>query len=255
MVSQRVAPEALDESIRQVLAQRKFSWRLPREIYPKDTEKPAGPLASIVNWIVESMQQVLETIFGWIGRIIDWLKALMPKPESAEQKSRTTSRFPVQTLLILLLAVCAVALVLFVLYAWQRRRTIVAAPIAEVTPVAADLADETVKADELPMNQWLEMAKENLDSGELRLAFRAVYLAILAFLAEGGFITIEVYKSNREYERELQRRAHDQKALLDDFAKSVSLFEKAWYGWHAVSKTDVIRYMSLQERMQSGAQP
>ena len=38
---------------------------------------------------------------------------------------------------------------------------------------------------------------------------RALYLATLAHLADREMITIESYKSNREYEDELKRRAHE----------------------------------------------
>ena len=81
------------------------------------------------------------------------------------------------------------------------------------------------------------------------MAFRALYLAALAHLAEHAVITIEDYKSNREYERELHRRAREMPDLTSAFSQSLQWFEKVWYGMHSVSQQDLDRYASLQERM------
>ena len=247
--SSSISPDALDRSIRQVLEQRKFSWRMPREAQNQESEEAVGPLTSIVTWIVDTLQQILETIFDWIDSIIEWLEQLLPEPEMSQQPPRDSSRWSIRTLLVLLFLVIAVALVMFVVYVWHRRKAAVPKPVDDVSPVDADLGDEAIKANDLPMEQWLSLAKEKLEKGELRLAIRAVYLAILAGLADEGFITIEAYKSNREYERELRRRSHERKVLLKAFSKSVHLFERVWYGMHAVTRTEVIQYLSLQKGM------
>ena len=87
-----------------------------------------------------------------------------------------------------------------------------------------DLTDENVKADDLSTNRWLTLAGELAEKGELRLAMRALYLATLAHLADREMITIEVYKSNREYERELKRRAHEHQELLSIFSDEFKFF-------------------------------
>jgi hypothetical protein len=69
----------------------------------------------------------------------------------------------------------------------------------------------------------------------LRLALRAFYLASLARLAAGDLITIAKFKSNRDYERELQRRAHAFPEVLSTFAQNVSVFDRVWYGLHEVN--------------------
>ena len=63
----------------------------------------------------------------------------------------------------------------------------------------------------LPANRWLDLAKELMAKGSLRLAMRALYLATLSYFAERELVTVEIYKSNRDYERELQRRLADQR--------------------------------------------
>jgi hypothetical protein len=112
-----------------------------------------------------------------------------------------------------------------------------------------DLNDEGTKADDLPANRWLSMAEALTTKGELRLAMRALYLATLAYLAEHEMITIEIYKSNREYERELRRRAHEHKELLVIFSESLNLFERAWYGMHHILSADFKEFTADQKKI------
>ena len=251
--SSQLSPDDLDRSIREVLEQRKFSWRMPREAAVHEDEEAAGPLSSIMTWIVETLRQVIETVFGWIDSIIHWLEQLLPEPEMAKQTPRDSQRLSIRTLLVLLFVIITVALTMFVVYAWHRRKVAEAIPVDDFSPVEADLGDDAVRADDLPLDRWLSLAKEKLEKGELRLAFRAVYLAILAGLADEELITIEAYKSNREYEHELRRRAHEKTTLLESFSKCVGLFERVWYGMHAISRTDVIQYLALEKGMRSHA--
>ena len=65
---------------------------------------------------------------------------------------------------------------------------------------------------------------------------RAYYLASLAHLAERNLITIARHKSNRDYERELRRRAHTAPAVLPLFSENVSTFDRVWYGLHEVTR-------------------
>jgi hypothetical protein len=93
------------------------------------------------------------------------------------------------------------------------------------------------------------LAEELTAKGELRLAMRALYLATLAYLAEHQMITIEIYKSNREYEQELRRRAHEREELLTIFAKSLNLFERVWYGMYRIPRSEFNNYAANQKRI------
>jgi hypothetical protein len=62
-------------------------------------------------------------------------------------------------------------------------------------------------------------------------------------------ITIEIYKSNREYEQELRRRAHERKELLSIFAKSLNLFECVWYGRDRIPRSEFNDYAANQKRI------
>jgi hypothetical protein len=244
-----ISPPKLDSSINDVLSRREFSWRMPRELRDTQDHQPRGPLAGLLTWIQEALQTGIQTVEDWISAINEWLEGLMPKSESSKPASAGSWLSSVRGMLILLIVALAVGLAGLVWRHWRRRRVIQAeSACAAISPVP-DLQDEDVKADDLPANRWLALAKELAAKGAVRLAFRALYLAALAHLAEHAVITIEDYKSNREYELELHRRAREMPDLTSAFSHSLQWFEKVWYGMHPVSQRDLDRYASLQERM------
>jgi hypothetical protein len=252
--AQVIAPQELDRSIDDVLQQREFSWRLPREMPAEDQTEPKGPIASVVAWIIEKLGKGIKTVFDWIDQFIDWLMALLPTGERQEGSSDTdwiaSVRFAVIALLIGLFMVLA-----YILWrSWNRRQIgkdeIVAAPVESVP----DLEHEDTTAADLPVNRWLDLAGELAGKGKLRLALRAFYLATLAGLAEHGLITIEKFKSNREYEIELRRRAHQKEELLTAFTTSREVFERVWYGLYTIKQRQLDDFVALQKRMTTLAQ-
>ncbi|MDQ3623852.1 MAG: DUF4129 domain-containing protein, partial [Verrucomicrobiota bacterium] len=86
-----------------------------------------------------------------------------------------------------------------------------------------------------PEDGWLQLARELVGRGEMRLALRASFLAGLAHLGKRDLISIARYKSNLEYERELRRRARARGELTAAFDQNRAVFERAWYGRHAVT--------------------
>jgi hypothetical protein len=73
-------------------------------------------------------------------------------------------------------------------------------------------------------------------------------------LAEHQLISIEKFKSNRDYEMELNRRAHQKKPLLSAFSKSREIFECVWYGMYKIQRSDLDNYAAIQKRMMTIAQ-
>jgi hypothetical protein len=132
---------------------------------------------------------------------------------------------------------------------WRRRRPQPVETVSAVAVSTPDLTDENVKADDLSTNRWLALAGELAEKGDLRLAMRALYLATLAQLADHEMITIEVYKSNREYERELKRRAHEDRELLEIFSSSLNFFERVWYGMYCIARSDFDDFANSHQRM------
>jgi hypothetical protein len=145
--------------------------------------------------------------------------------------------------------VLAVIMAVYLVKLWRRHHTSADDLDSEPDALTPDLTDDSVQADDLPANRWLDLAKELMAKGSLRLAMRALYLATLSFFAEKQVLTIEIYKSNRDYESELRRRFSDRKDLISAFAETVTVFDRVWYGMHAISQRDLESYFADQERI------
>ena len=244
-----VSPDELDQSIEEIMNRPEFSWRMPRETAEKKDPETRGPLEAGIIWMLELIEKGFKTLGKWIRNLFEWLESLLPerpsKPVSANGNWITPVRVVLIVLLFLLLAIMA-----FVFFrVWRRRRT---KPVETAGLAAApvpDLSDEGIKADDLSTNRWLTLAGELAERGELRLAMRALYLATLAHLARHEMITIESYKSNREYEHELKRRVHQNKELVLIFSNNLNVFERAWYGRHPIVRAEFDRFARHQKRI------
>ena len=121
--------------------------------------------------------------------------------------------------------------------------------VSAMPQLSPDLNDQDVAADQLPEDEWLKLARDLLQRGELRLAMRAFYLATLAHLASRNLITLAKYKSNYEYGRELQRRAHALPTVTQLFDENVAAFDRAWYGLHDVDRGILDEFASKVEKI------
>ena len=248
-VDHSVLAEELNHSIEQVISRREFSWRLPRERIVKEDPKKLGPVATVIKWGWRKLAKGLKTLGGWIADFLEWLVDLIIKRELDKKDSETDWQVSVRGWLILLLVLVALVSVYFFWRIWQRWRIRPEPVESEAVSVVPDLTDEGLTADELPSDRWLAMAKELWAQGSARLAMRALYLAVLAHLGERDLINIELYKSNRDYAHELQRRAHGHPELLQAFSIVVGLLERVWFGMHKISQQEVDTYIKNQKRI------
>lgn len=131
---------------------------------------------------------------------------------------------------------------------FRRRERINAEVVRTSTP---DLNSEDVVASQLPEDEWLKLGREMLERGERRLAIRAFYLATLAHLRFRELISVARHKSNRDYLRELRRRARSREEMLVAFDENVSLFEGVWYGSHETTGEVVGRFSGNLERIKA----
>jgi hypothetical protein len=248
------SPEALDRSIDEVMEQRVFTWRMPRELISEDEKTSNGPIASVVAWTIDKLGKGIKAVINWIDKLMDWLIEILPtgdqRAASSDANWISSVRVAVYVLLIGLLG----ALVYILWRSWMRRQNAQAELVAAAVESTPNLENDGTTADDLPVNRWLELAHELTAKGSWRLAMRAFYLATLANLAENELITVEKFKSNREYENELYRRAHQKEALLKAFSKSREVFERVWYGMYEVNRLDLEHYAAIQKRMMTIAQ-
>ena len=158
--------------------------------------------------------------------------------------------YSLQILLLFLIALLVGVLVVLIFRAYRRRRR------SDVLRRRAgggrpDLSDENVAADQLPEDGWMNLAREMMEEGNLLLALRAFYLASLAHLAAREMISIAFFKSNREYETELRRRARALPEAQDAFSQNVAAFDRAWYGLHAVTQDALQEFQSNLARIRA----
>jgi hypothetical protein len=234
----------LDRRINEVLERREFTWRAPREARKTKMEKKS------LSWMGRWLDSIGNTLGRWIegtfkaaGKlwrsIQNWLH-----PPSFNPPTPSGSLDWIglgKALLVILGGILVVVLGWLGWRLWRERRpkTVLATAAATATP---DLRSEDVIANQLPEDGWLSLAREHAARGELTLALRAAWLAGLAHLGHRELIAISRHKTNRDYDRELRRRARDREPMLTAFNDNLKSFERSWYGKHEVTTEKLDRF-------------
>ncbi len=245
-----VPPAKLDRAIGEVLQQREYTWRLPREKRAV-TKQEQGWLGQFIDSIFEVIEDALKKVGGWMDDLWRWIfKPPSLKPGVGPMLDWTSA---LKGLLVVFIVACVAFLTFFLFRVWQRRQRAAEATVAVAAAAPPNLADDNVGAEQLPEDGWLRLGRELMASGDPRLALRAFYLASLAHLAERNLITLARFKSNREYARELQRRGHALPLLVTLFGENVSVFERVWYGRHDASHDLLSDFSGRVERIRAGS--
>ena len=238
----QVLSSDLDQAITEVLKHKKFTWRVPRE-KPLETEIKVTKEESWFHYFLQGIVDTIKDIVSWvniqISNIVSWIRRILRRPEPDFDIGSPSGSWMsnIQILYYILIALVGSILGVMIYRLWKgrsRRSKIEAEPIEFIVP---DLEDEETVADALPDDEWMTLAKEMMEKREYRLALRAFYLSILAFLSQREMIFIAKYKSNRDYKKELDRRGHAYPELPGVFSENVAEFEKGWYGNHPVTET------------------
>jgi hypothetical protein len=247
-----LSSEALNEAIDRVLEQREYAWRLDRNL--GDEQEKSFLTRTMERWH-EWLGVKARAIRDWIRGVWDWIRSWLPEPrEDGRDSSWGGWRGAPLWTMYGILIVLAIVAAFFGYRAWQRRRMPIVEIEAQPILLTPDIEDEGVGADALPEDGWLALARELMEKGEWRLAMRAFFLAGLALLARNEMIRVAKYKSNREYERELARRAHAEPEILSIFSNNVALFERVWYGRHEAGPDLVRAFDENQIRMRTLAE-
>lgn len=101
--------------------------------------------------------------------------------------------------------------------------------------------DEEVKNDkiddlppsEIPKSELELMLEAALADGDYRRAIRVYFIFIMKDLSEKGWINWQKKKTNLLYIREMKERP-----FSEDFNKTVSVYEVAWYGKRKITEAD-----------------
>ncbi len=230
-----ISAQDLDASVEKVLEQREYAWRLPRH---HDDSKPG-----FLENIFAPIRRGFRALVRWIG---EFLSRLFRNDQSTS--SGKPSPFPaVRWTLIALIAVFAVV-VGFAIVRLTRGRDRAGDKSHAQVPRQIQLDDDRVSAADLPEEQWIALGRECLARGDYRRALRAFYLANLSWLGRRDLLTIAPFKSNRDYRRELRRRAPSE-PLQEAFSDNIRAFERTWYGVHAADAEQVNEFEQTFQRM------
>lgn len=240
--------EELDKTIEQILAQRRFAWRLPRERLEKVSVEKTGWFWDSLKWLGEKIDAVFQKIDDWMETLGDWLSKHLPKGDGLTRSERNWD-FAIKIFFYVIGIGLVILLLVFIRNRLRAYRAGLKAAEPADAPAVIDLNDENITADDLPREGWLDLAREQMARKEFRQALRAFYLAILAQLGDHGRIAVARYKSNRDYLSELKRRSHAEPELLDLFDRCVAVFERVWYGMHPVAEEQMSQFVAHQERI------
>jgi hypothetical protein len=223
--AQPIDQHKLDQAIDQVVHQREFTWRAPRR-------EGTGPEGKWVGWYRSTVNAIRELRDLIWNKIKAWLK---PEEEvRGNGKDTAVNRKTLLALITLIVSLLAAGVVVFFLR--RTRRAVVSAQAVAAAAPPVNLADESLTADRLPEAEWLALAERFMDSGDFRMALKAMYLAALNYLSVRELVSVRRWKSGLDYRRELARRARAKPDVPPAFARGLAIFEQGWYGRHAVDR-------------------
>jgi hypothetical protein len=96
---------------------------------------------------------------------------------------------------------------------------------------------------------WMQQAGVYAGADDYRRAFRAVFVAILLLLDQGGLIEFDRARTNGDYLRLLGRK--NVRQLFDILDPLVMEFDRRWYGRAETSKEDYLRIQQTFERVRT----
>jgi fumarate reductase subunit D len=244
--------------VSETLEQKKYQWRLSRRTVE-------GEGAGGDSWLGQRLEEIAGSVKRGLKQVDDWIdetiKRFFERDPGASARDRNQEPAFLKTLgstTSLILVVVILGLLLWL--AWVMYRRYRGRERVEVTDEGVagpiDLESEDIVATQLHEEEWLRLAREQIEKGEERLAIRALFLATLAHLGERGLLKIARFKSNRDYRNELLLRARPLAELRRAFDENTSLFERVWYGLHRPGSGTVEGYLrnhGLIARESSGA--
>jgi len=237
---------ALNSSIDRVLSEREFAWRMPRGALHETKIESSNK--DSVGWFSALMSKI-RPVLRKIAKVFrKWLKELSFLNGPDEPDDSKNQLLKMNKTLYTLIIVMTVLLGSILIIVWKRKKQ--KTVIEQLKPVKPmDITSDNIKADDLLLDQWLNMANHFLREGDLRHAVRAYYLGTLSHLAKTQMITIKSYKSNYEYELEIRRHARENPQLCEVFSQTIAFFNSVWYGDRSLKIQQVEEFYQLQEKI------
>jgi len=217
----------LDAALDSTLQQARYTWRMPRKL---NLEKDDGK--GMPAWLARYMKK-LEEIQEMIR---DWFDKLFGRRGSEFGKNQWGFNLIAGEVLFYILLIAVFGILTVMLLRWLRvRRALMEVNEVVEAELPVNIHDHAVSAQDLPPDEWLELAATLIAAGDYRAAVRALFLGVLATLGELGFVTLRNYKSNRDYRCELELRARRRIGLIDSFNCLSRVMECSWYGYTTIT--------------------
>jgi hypothetical protein len=239
----RLPTAEVNQQLERVLTAPEYAWRNPSKV-----EAPPSWLEQFQDWFRDALASFGRALDRLERAIARWLSSLFPQVSGINTGGTDGMSVVAQVLSWVTIIGTAAVLTLLLVKIISRRR---AATPPKAPPVAPtpDLESEDTTADQLPEDEWLRLARQKLEDGDLRQALRALFLAALSLLGAQGLILIRRSKSNFDYQRELSRKRSSAPGLEEIFSADRSLFERCWYGAHPVTTAEFEQSDSLYQRL------
>ena len=228
---------ALDEESRRAI----YRWH--------DAEHTSPP-----TWFDKLLSKIGHAIDRAWNAFMDWLRKFWPRGLNSEDKGQGWRLKDIGLWLALVLVLTlGVVVSLF----WLRRRREAASLSVPITTAPLPDLSNAAVATERSENEWFALAERLEGEGQLRLALRAAYLALLAGLAQREWLTIRRDRTNREYLDEFTRRwrrrpqaAVDVRLEIPEKLRaSLRLFDRVWYGSYGLTPAAVAAYRQGQREL------
>ncbi len=243
----------LEEAISGTMEQKKYQWKISRHAFADENPEDQ-------NWVSRKLTELADSVEALGKRIRKWWKSVNErffKEDPIKRKSGGGSELKYQglgsTMSIFLIIIVAglLAWLVFVLVKNYKVRTTIEDGDSGFSGII-DLESEDIVASQLPEDEWMRLAQEQISKGETRLAIRALFLASLAHLGDRGMLKIERFKTNRTYRRELELRVRHRSKLREAFEENTNLFERVWYGLHEIGNDAVDHFMGNYNEISRG---
>jgi hypothetical protein len=239
----QAAPEPdLQRAVEQAAQSPEYDWRIAPQMTQR--QQPSWFVAA-TDRIVAGTRAFLRSLSDAIDRLLRWIFGRSDGRRVQPGEAPTTV-LPASIWVLIALVLGAAG------FALMRARYSAARKFTPGGALPAATSEDAEEMDPLrfPEQTWIDLAERALAEQNWRLAMRAFYLASLGWLGRREFLQIHSGKTNREYERELRRRARSVPEARDLFARNVAAFERAWYGMHEIGGDDVERFRSHMREMQ-----
>jgi hypothetical protein len=238
----RLPTAEVNQQLDRVLTAPEYAWRNPSKV-----EAPPSWLEQFNDFLRDSLASFGHAL-DRLGRAISrWFLSLFPHVSGIPTGGDGMSA--VAQVLSWVTIIGAAVVLTLILAKIISRRPGVTPPPAPAAASIPDLESEDTTADQLPEDEWLRLARQKVEEGDLRQALRALFLAALSLLGAQGLVLIRKSKSNFDYERELRRKLNSVPDLDEIFSADRKLFERCWYGAHPVTIAELDQSDSLYQRL------